>query len=54
MQLHVSRRARELRESATFAYLRIVEELRARGVDVISFGIGQPDLPTPEFVRGSR
>src|SRR3970282_1089199 len=26
------------------------EELRARGVDVINLGIGDPDLPTPEHI----
>ena len=29
---------------------RLIEEQRARGVDVISFGIGDPDLPTPEHI----
>ena len=29
---------------------RKIGELRARGVDVISLGIGDPDLPTPEVV----
>jgi LL-diaminopimelate aminotransferase len=29
---------------------RNVAEARARGVDVISFGVGDPDLPTPDFV----
>jgi LL-diaminopimelate aminotransferase len=29
---------------------RKVAERRAGGVDVISFGVGDPDLPTPEFV----
>jgi LL-diaminopimelate aminotransferase len=29
---------------------RRIAEKRAAGVDVISFGIGDPDLPTPEFI----
>ena len=29
---------------------RKVAEQKAAGVDVISFGIGDPDLPTPEFI----
>ena len=28
---------------------RKVAERKAAGVDVISFGVGDPDLPTPEF-----
>lgn len=26
------------------------EEVRARGVDIISLGIGDPDMPTPDFI----
>ena len=29
---------------------RKVTERKAAGVDVISFGVGDPDLPTPGFV----
>ncbi len=29
---------------------RVKAEVMARGVDVISLGIGDPDLPTPEFI----
>lgn len=29
---------------------RKLEEARARGVDVISFGVGDPDLPTPSHI----
>jgi LL-diaminopimelate aminotransferase len=26
------------------------EEVRAKGMDIISLGIGDPDLPTPDFI----
>ncbi len=29
---------------------RVKEEVRARGVDIIDLGVGDPDLPTPEFI----
>ena len=29
---------------------RVKAEVRSRGVDIISLGIGDPDLPTPEFI----
>jgi LL-diaminopimelate aminotransferase len=29
---------------------RVKAQVRARGVDIISLGIGDPDLPTPEFI----
>jgi LL-diaminopimelate aminotransferase len=35
------------------AISRLIEEKRAAGVDVISFGIGDPDLPTPEHILES-
>jgi LL-diaminopimelate aminotransferase len=35
------------------AISRLIEEKRAAGVDVISFGIGDPDVPTPEYILES-
>ena len=35
------------------AISRLIEEKRAAGVDVISFGIGDPDVPTPEHILAS-
>ena len=32
---------------------RKIAEKRAQGIDVISFGIGDPDLPTPDSVLGA-
>jgi len=29
---------------------RVKEEVRARGVDIIDLGVGDPDLPTPDFI----
>jgi LL-diaminopimelate aminotransferase len=29
---------------------RVKNEVKARGVDIISLGIGDPDMPTPEFI----
>ncbi len=29
---------------------RLKAEARAKGVDVIDFGMGNPDMPTPEHV----
>ncbi len=41
----------ELLGEAAFAYLARANELARQGRDVINFGIGQPDLPTPEHIR---
>lgn len=42
-----------VRPSATVAIAQRATELRARGVDVISFGVGEPDFETPEHIRAA-
>ena len=32
---------------------RTIAEKKEKGIDVISFGIGDPDIPTPKFVLDS-
>ena len=32
---------------------RMRDELKAKGVDVIDFGVGDPDTPTPEIIRNA-
>ena len=32
---------------------KTIAEKKAKGIDVISFGIGDPDIPTPEFIIDS-
>jgi aspartate/methionine/tyrosine aminotransferase len=46
----VSRRAGAITESATLAVDARAKELRAGGEDVIGFGAGEPDYPTPEHI----
>jgi aspartate aminotransferase len=47
----VSARVRALRPSETMALSARARELRARGVNVISFAAGEPDFDTPEHIR---
>jgi aspartate aminotransferase len=47
----VSARVRALRPSETLSLSARARELRARGVDVISFAAGEPDFDTPEHIR---
>ena len=45
--------ARRVEQLPPYLFARISELIaakRAEGVDVISFGIGDPDLPTPEYL----
>jgi aspartate/methionine/tyrosine aminotransferase len=46
----VSQRAGAIAESATLAVDARAKELRASGEDVIGFGAGEPDYPTPEHI----
>lgn len=48
--LEISAAASKLRPEEAFMYLAKAVELKNRGVDVISFGIGQPDFLPPSHV----
>jgi aspartate aminotransferase len=37
--------------SPTGAVLIEAERMRARGIDVVNFGVGEPDFPTPEHIK---
>src|SRR5512147_1303392 len=49
--LAVARRALELGTENAFVVLAEVEKLIAEGKPVLSFCIGQPDMPTPDHIR---
>ncbi len=49
--LPLSRRARELKESATLAIDAKAKALKAQGKDVVGFGAGEPDFDTPAFIK---
>jgi aspartate aminotransferase len=44
-------RASRVAASATLEVMRTAAALRAKGVDVLDLGPGEPDFPTPEFVK---
>jgi aspartate aminotransferase len=46
----LSRRVAHLAPSPTASVARAARALAASGVDVVDFGLGEPDFPTPEFV----
>jgi aspartate aminotransferase len=50
MTLRLARRAAGLKPSSTAAVARAAKALAARGVDVVDFGLGEPDFATPDFV----
>jgi len=47
----VSERLNTLAESLTVAVDVKIQERAARGEDIVNFGVGQPDFPTPAFIR---
>lgn len=51
MTLRLARRASALTPSSTAAVGRAAKALAAQGVDVVDFGIGEPDFATPDFVN---
>lgn len=49
--MKISKRAAAVPGSATMAVDKRAKELKAQGVDVISFGAGEPDFDTPDFIK---
>ena len=48
--MQIAQRIMDLAESATLAVSAKAARLRADGIDVIGFGAGQPDFPTPSYI----
>ena len=51
--MRLARRVEQLPPYLFMTISRLIQEQSARGVDVISFGIGDPDLPTPQHILDS-
>ncbi len=49
--LQISNRVNSLAQSATLAMSQKSAELKAQGVDVINMSVGEPDFPTPQFIK---
>ena len=50
MALTVSKRCMAIAPSVTLAINAKAKEMRAKGIDVIGFGVGEPDFDTPEYI----
>ena len=48
--MHLAQRVQQLPPYLFAGISRMIEEKRAEGIDVISLGIGDPDLPTPDHI----
>lgn len=51
MRIPLSRRIRQVRPSATLAVDARARELKAQGIDIVSFGAGEPDFDTPDRIK---
>ena len=53
MPTTLSEKAKKVKSSSTLAITAKAKALRAQGEDVVSFGAGEPDFPTPENIRAA-
>lgn len=49
--MKVSKRAQSIPPSATMAVDTKMKELKAKGVDIVGFGAGEPDFDTPQYIK---
>ena len=47
----ISDRAKQISPSPTLAITAKAKQMKAEGIDVISFGAGEPDFDTPDFIK---
>ena len=47
----ISSIAKGIAPSATVAVDTLAKQMKADGIDVIGFGAGEPDFPTPDSVK---
>jgi len=51
--MKISQTAQSVSASVTMAVTARAKQLKAEGVDVVSFGAGEPDFDTPDFIKQS-
>ncbi|HKC24104.1 MAG TPA: pyridoxal phosphate-dependent aminotransferase [Thermoanaerobaculia bacterium] len=49
--MKIASRAASVSGSATLDVLKAASAMRERGIDVVDLGPGEPDFPTPEFIK---
>ena len=47
----LSQIAQAIQPSATMAIDTMFKQMKAEGHDVIGFGAGEPDFPTPDYIK---
>ena len=51
--MELSERIKGVAASATLAINARVKQMAAEGIDVVNFGVGEPDFDTPEFIKAA-
>jgi len=49
--MELSSRIKNVNPSATIALTSRVKQMTAEGIDVVDFGVGEPDFDTPQFIK---
>lgn len=49
--MQISEKVAQIQPSMTLAINARAQELRAQGIEVVSLAVGEPDFPTPEFIK---
>ena len=49
--MKLSKRINAVAASATIAITAQAKKMAAEGIDVVSFGAGEPDFDTPQFIK---
>src|SRR3989344_1189799 len=53
MKIEASNRIKGFGEYAFAEVDKLIDELKGKGIDPIDFGVGDPTIPTPEFIRNA-
>ncbi|PKN79455.1 MAG: aspartate aminotransferase [Candidatus Cloacimonetes bacterium HGW-Cloacimonetes-1] len=51
MAIKLSNRIRLIKPSPTLTLSAKAKEMKDAGIDVINFGVGEPDFPTPDYIK---
>lgn len=53
MAIKIANRARAIKPSPTLAVSGKAKKMKAQGIDVLNFGVGEPDFNTPDFIKNA-
>ena len=51
MAIKIANRAKAIKPSPTLSVSTKATELKSKGIDVINFGVGEPDFDTPQYIK---